>query len=950
MPPRIARSSVAGPSSQKSSRKRPRKALDAFSLATREQPDQPRIRQNRLGKLEDDGFERKRRRIDEGHGNEEQSQKGSQLRKANSHGDNESEAEHGSDSEGNEWQMGHVEVDDDSDLDSDDAFGESDEERFEGFTFRGSAKSSKPKARPKRIADGAQALGGDIDLDDGSPDDEVGKEEVEDEDSLGEDAVDLATMLDEGTGSDTDESEDMSSGEDVNEDSESDSETEFSGYSDEDEEQDDNANGMLRLQTIVSSLQPQQEQEQPSAPNRTLTAAELLTGFEDSRTRKSSKVQAKAASKSNGAPKLEAPLPKRQQDRIDRAAANKKAKETLDRWIDTVKHNRRAEHLAFPLQDARSMEIASKTALPISANSAPFNDLESTVQNILEESGLSEKRKGDGEDQIRAFEQLRTNKMSLAEAQARRAELRQMRELLFREEVKAKRIKRIKSKAYRRVHRKERERVSAAEREALEATGVDVSDEERERHDRARAEARVGTKHRNSKWAKEMKQTGRGVWDDEARDSVMDMARRKEELMQRIQGKTIRDNVDDSDMSNSEDDDESVDFDGTNAENSARQHLQRQLDRLNQDGDIDEPRSKLHEMAFMRKANAAKRAQNEEDAQWLKKELLAEDGFGSSGEDSEYDGKPIGRRTFSAKQREELRSAEKEKLGEFEEQLPSDEEEVENERTEMENGISNGRKPISGTKSTPKPDHRKRSPERAENPALEENPWLVDAPQSREKQKPANVTSLTELSSLTNGANSSQKKISKQQKSSKKKAADVLIQPSEHSTNAADGEDNDKLAPFILRNQDLVQKAFAGDNVVASFTAEKDAAIASDSEKVVDDTLPGWGTWVGEGLNSKERKKINQRRVTHTEPGVKASDRKDAKLDKVIVSEKRAKKSTKYLAPGLPHPYESKAQYERAMRLPVGPEWTTKETFQEVTKPRVMVKQGVIRPMERPLM
>jgi len=62
------------------------------------------------------------------------------------------------------------------------------------------------------------------------------------------------------------------------------------------------------------------------------------------------------------------------------------------------------------------------------------------------------------------------------------------------------------------------------------------------------------------------------------------------------------------------------------------------------------------------------------------------------------------------------------------------------------------------------------------------------------------------------------------------------------------------------------------------------------------------------------------------------------------------RKNAKYLASTLPHPFESRAQYERSLRLPVGPEWTTKETFQAATKPRVLVKQGIIRPMQRPVL
>lgn len=59
--------------------------------------------------------------------------------------------------------------------------------------------------------------------------------------------------------------------------------------------------------------------------------------------------------------------------------------------------------------------------------------------------------------------------------------------------------------------------------------------------------------------------------------------------------------------------------------------------------------------------------------------------------------------------------------------------------------------------------------------------------------------------------------------------------------------------------------------------------------------------------------------------------------------------NVKYLASSLPHPFETRAQYERSLRLPVGPEWTTKETFQDATKPRVLLKQGVIAPMSKPM-
>lgn len=148
--------------------------------------------------------------------------------------------------------------------------------------------------------------------------------------------------------------------------------------------------------------------------------------------------------------------------------------------------------------------------------------------------------------------------------------------------------------------------------------------------------------------------------------------------------------------------------------------------------------------------------------------------------------------------------------------------------------------------------------------------------------------------------------------------------------------------------------------------------------------------------------------MRRVEAGVAKDKRRDAKLAKVIINEKRVKKVPSSLLPSLPslsfpvpfiipsflpslfrmtlfstaprssiyvgkrereredmltcnaqnasfnatvlpHPFESRAQYERSLRLPVGPEWTTKTTFQAATMPRVMVKQGsVVEPMAAP--
>ena len=71
--------------------------------------------------------------------------------------------------------------------------------------------------------------------------------------------------------------------------------------------------------------------------------------------------------------------------------------------------------------------------------------------------------------------------------------------------------------------------------------------------------------------------------------------------------------------------------------------------------------------------------------------------------------------------------------------------------------------------------------------------------------------------------------------------------------------------------------------------AEKRQTIEDEDEKIIDNTLPGWGSWTGDGLSKRERARNKGRFLTKAE-GIKEQNRKDAKLDRVIINEKRVKK------------------------------------------------------------
>ncbi|GJN82065.1 hypothetical protein PLIIFM63780_005602 [Purpureocillium lilacinum] len=865
---------------KKSKARAQKNALDAFGIAQERFPTKhkktPRAREL------DAEIERKHARDEDEDEEDEDEEEMPKRKKAKavSRPDDDDDAEYGSDSEGNEWRLGGLREDDeDSEIESDDAFGDSDNEKFEEYSFRGS-KSKKAE---------------DDDSEDDSEDDEG--------QTLGADAIDLATALDqfEEESEDEPEADDESGSGDSDEESDGSSEEESS----EDEEDDEaDPEKLEALQGLVSDYGgARNDEDQPTSKPKINLSDLGLTGLDDAFMKKSVKLMNKEEKeKRPGATKrLDVPLSRREQGRLDRAAAYEKTNETLDRWTETVKQNRRAEHLIFPLpQNSDTAGLDTTEIQPLTAKHAN-NELESTIMSIMEQSGLSMEKKPKPKPQ--EFDE-EGNLLSRKEALAKK---RHERDLADREAKRAKRIKKIKSKAYHRVHRKQKERDEMAERKANEEAGEIDSEAEREAQDRRRALERVGQRHKESKWAKMGARTKRAVWDDDFRAGLTEMARKDEELRRRKEGR--RGGVDDSDSdatSSSGDDDDEV--------------LRRQLDEL-QDED-DTPQTGIMGLKFMQKAEAAKKKANDDLIKKIRRELDGDDAVESEEEETGE----VGRRSYGTGKANAFEAAiDTTKRSGRRERAAKDPNESDGDVVITTNGSSNA--------AWSQPAHTP-----VEMAASNPNAWTQG--ETRRKKK-----GTTTSSSRADGLDFDTT-VQNAARPSKPKPRRPAQNNNDDDTSASESETEQHL-PLAIRDQDLLARTFAGDEVVAEFEREKAEVAEADDDKVIDNTLPGWGSWVGDGVSNKEKKRHQGRFLTKVE-GIKKKDRQDAKLERVIVNEKRVKKNDRYLASQLPHPFESRQQYERSLRLPVGPEWSTKETFQDGTKPRVLMKQGIIAPMSKP--
>ncbi|KAK4554744.1 hypothetical protein LTR86_008246 [Recurvomyces mirabilis] len=992
MPPRLSRSSIAVAAPKTAKNKSKKRNLNAYSIASHAIKP-AKVAKHRLGESLDDNPRNKRRKTDsdeeeedEDDASEDDSAPRRKLSKGKGRdlvGGDEDGVEEGSDSEGNEWVLGGLaEGDEDSDLDSDEAFGESDEERFEGFTFRGSSSGKGVPKKREKERKGRREV--DLDEHDGGEDEE--------EDDFGDEGVDLATMLD-------DENADMESADDDEADED---ESEDEDMSEADSEEDDGANDEERLARFRDRMEALDASEQPppTVPEALdaggISLEDLLTDM-DPAEKKQFTAATKPKKKSKVPQKLTAPLPKRHQDRLDREIANQKAKEQLDRWRDTVIQNRRAEFLTFPLVDPTRIEPVGKDKFV--TDGKPQGELEENIRKIMEESGMTAPRPGaeitgDGEDEIMQAEELGTHHLPVEEVMQRRAELRRNRELLFREEIKARRISKIKSKAYRRVHRRERERLAGKERSLMdpEGLGVEIDDDEKERNERKRAEERMSTKHRDSKFGRAMKATNRTVWDEGAREGVLEQARRKEELRRRVGGEDV--------AGGESDDDYEVEVEG---EDDAAT-----LKRLRDEGEGDAGAELkgVGGMKFMRDAEDRLRKRNEEDIERMRKDMAVAEGDEGAGREDEVEqeGGGLGRAIFGPKGREDgKRKAVKQRRPEMEEGEMSSEEDgtevdggraaaVEKDKAPLKSAM---KKPTitgaSGPLSRAALGRDRRDPGAASAQPGVENAGLSSAwlngenakkgKQDRRKQRSALPAETIDLSTDL-GVGGKQGEQGKTV-SSKSAAAVKTDGKDTSATNTngwqtvpysnGGGDDDDAAAtsdaeaqeqetnPILTPSEQKAayhRRAFAGDDVEVAFQAEKEADIADQAEQETSSHLPGWGSWTGAGLSKKIRKAnakaAHNPLFKHKLPGggVKAEERKDrgVGMEKVIVSEKGDRKGKIYLAASLPREFENGVQYERALRGPVGPEWTTKEVFQRGTRPRVVVKGGVVvGGLERPL-
>jgi len=635
------------------------------------------------------------------------------------------------------------------------------------------------------------------------------------------------------------------------------------------------------------------------------------------------------------------PMVKRMKDKLERSAAREKTVKDVSLYQPFVKKMRESEHLEFAPSNKDSL-----TPSALSATFSATTELEKDVASILEQTKMTEQH------QMQLEEGQET--VSVEELKSRRAELSKMRSLMFHHEAKLKRASKIKSKAYRKLKKLEKEKQTAAVMEQMRELDPEAWREEQLKAEAQRAKERATLRHKNTGgWARQMLKLQDK--DPSTRKAIMEQLQQHEKLTQRIAG-----------------DESSDEFSGSD-EDGVREAAVRRLEDLEQQDDAP---TGLLAMKFMQKAMSESNNKANLTISRVRRALRDGEDIDDDFEEDEQETQ-LGRMSFdgdvkkknvnvpnvlnlanghaarenttvlnvnrksaaeeSASQSGESASQSVESESEQSESQSEEEIEVEGDVNPWLQSVDAHQKSLKAHASSSKQDKALTKLEKARKEGKRKDKGRV-----HEDDNVQLVTAATTAMTRAKSSNLSAKPSSKR------------ATANHDNSSSDDDSQHDEMVHVKdlskISQKELLELAFADDDVlVKEFELEKQSTIVQDVPKVDDGFLPGWGTWSGAGIKARKEKQRQEAQAALLEQSIvaAANQRQDAKLQHVIINDKKQKKSVKLMSAVVPYPFETREQYEASMKMPIGPEWNTANVFTNRIKARVHTKQGhVIKPMK----
>ncbi|KAF3331944.1 U3 small nucleolar RNA-associated protein 14 [Carex littledalei] len=633
-----------------------------------------------------------------------------------------------------------------------------------------------------------------------------------------------------------------------------------------------------------------------------------------------------------------APLPKSERDKVQRKVSDKFARKEITKWEGLVKRNREAPTLFFE----QDLNLGYSTVGAIASGFEPRTEFEKQMAQLRQDPELVEAYKNDG------ARMLELNKVSKEDVIDRRNRLAKMRSLLFRHEVKAKRIKKIKSKTYHKIMKKDRRKVASGELEM----DPEAAKQNAIKHEQKRAEERLTLKHKNSsKWAKRILKRGLDIQDDATRAAISEQLQKHEELKRKM--KSMKENASSSDEESSDDEDEDEDEE-ENESKRAVKALHKAKDKTAKvldEGD-EVPKKGLFALPFMERG--LKKRQEEAYVE-ARQALEDYDATLNQLQDEEQEeemqqnpsaAKVTGKRTFGpARKDAPLESNKRRRLRDFEKNTDSEDDDVEFDeagphnvevKSDKAEGVRLGTSLLDEEQVMAQNSIFKNLDDMAKNVGPKTTYEVaIFAGDSFRKVRSDSRCSNKSSDSLIKDASKTSQDV-KETDHSYDTDSDTEMVEGFLATNSG----TDKKPDYELPSQaDLIRRVFAGDDVAAEFEIDKLETLNEENPEPEKPALvPGWGQWTHvqrkKGLPDWMVREHEEKKRKREEALKK---RKDAKFDH----------AEKLMATSLPFPFTSKDAYEGSMRMPIGPDFNPASAISALNRPEIVKKPGlIIKPIQ----
>nr|GLL43488.1 uncharacterized protein C57A7.06-like isoform X1 [Ipomoea trifida] len=636
---------------------------------------------------------------------------------------------------------------------------------------------------------------------------------------------------------------------------------------------------------------------------------------------------------------INAPLPRPDQERLERKAAYEHSKKDITKWEPLVKRNREASTIYFD----EDIDLGFSTVGAIAAEFEPRTEFEKKIASLVGDSEIVDAHRKDG------ARLLELNELSIDDVKDRQNQLAKMRSLLFRHEMKAKRLKNIKSKTYHRLLKKDRLKATT-----FAETDPEAAKEMAMKQEFKRAEERMTLKHKNkSKWAQRILKRGLDVQDEGTRAALAEQLNQHALLTRKMNSMKEGNSSDES--SDEEDIDEiSADSDGDVATKLLNKAKDKTLKVLEEDEEL--PTTGVLSLPFMARSLKKRKEEADEEAKVALQQYEVSLNELKDKNVAETQEKNVlsGRRVFGVSKKQVQQSSDKTKSDNY--YGDSDSEGVDADEAKDEGFGKNKTSQVEVSfdpnvlREESEIDHYsifKSFEDIAKDPGPKTTYEVaIMAPKEKKKKKIKHLSDNNEKRITESASVADSKGITQ---------SAVHDSDAEEMDDVSDSDSGEQMIDGMLSSgvkssyelpsqEELIRRAFAGDDVEEVFEKEKQDILNEENpEPEKPALLPGWGQWT----NIQKKKgppswMLEQHENARTKREEALKKRKDARLNHVIISEKWDKKAEKLHTKTLPYPYTSTEVFEHSIRMPIGPEFNPVTAIGALNRPEVVKKAGVI--------